>query len=91
MNRRTIITLLGGAAAWPFAARAQQATMPVIEFLHRASPNTSGECIRAFRQGLSDAGFVEGRNVAIEYRCQGKQDEARDLLAPNLWPVHRRF
>ena len=81
MNRRQMIAVLGGGAAWPLAARAQQA-MPVVGFLHRASPNTSGECIRAFRQGLSEAGFVEGGNVAIEYRCQGKQDEARDLPAP---------
>jgi putative ABC transport system substrate-binding protein len=81
MRRRKFITLLGGAAAvWPLAARAQQASMPVIGYFSARSPVTDGPMLSAFRQGLNDTGFVEGRNVAMEFRwAEGRDDRLLEL------------
>jgi putative tryptophan/tyrosine transport system substrate-binding protein len=84
MRRREFITLLGGAAAWPLAARAQQPAMPVLGVINAGSPDTQSDRMRAFRQGLKDAGHVEGENLTIEYRWGENQIDRVPALVTEL-------
>ena len=88
MKRREFITVVGGTAAWPLVGHAQQPTMPVVGYLYSGAPETSAPWTAAFRQGLSELGFHEGRNVAIEFRWANNETGRLPELAADL--VHRR-
>jgi putative ABC transport system substrate-binding protein len=88
MNRRALISLVVGATTWPLAVRAQQKATPKIGFLGTDTPRPPAPAVTAFRQGLSETGYIEGRNVAIEYRfAEGFYDRfpalAADLVGPS--------
>ena len=88
MKRRDFVTLLGGVAAWPLAARAQQPAMPVVGYLNPGSPESDTSRLTGLRRGLNQTGYVEGRNFVIEYRWAGNQVDRLPELAADL--VHLR-
>jgi putative ABC transport system substrate-binding protein len=85
MRRREFITLIGGAVtSWPLAARAQQAAMPVIGFLHSGSRLESNRAVQALQEGLAEAGYVENQNLSVEYRWAEGRDERFPEFAVEL-------
>jgi putative ABC transport system substrate-binding protein len=84
MRRREFITIVGGAAAWPLAVRAQQPNMPLVGYLNSRGASEDPQLLAAFRQGLKEAGYVEGQNVKIEYRFAENQYERLAELAADL-------
>jgi putative tryptophan/tyrosine transport system substrate-binding protein len=82
MRRRNFIALLSGAAAWPLAARGQQPAIPIVGYLSASSPVNRVHLVSAFRRGVRESGYVEGQNVAIEYRwAQDRYDQLPDIAA----------
>jgi putative ABC transport system substrate-binding protein len=84
LKRRQFISLLGGAAAWPLAARAEQSAMPVIGFLRNTTRDDSSDLLKAMHQGLRQTGYVEGRNLAVEYRFADNQLDRLPMMAADL-------
>jgi putative ABC transport system substrate-binding protein len=84
LKRREFLALLGGAAAWPAVARAQQSALPVIGFLSSAAPGPYAPFVSAFNEGLKEASYFEGQNVTVEYRWTAGQDDRMPALAADL-------